>query len=49
MRVYIERYEPPGGDLGQETQAALSDLIALSRQIAGIEARLGRTEPSVIA
>ena len=31
LRVYIERYEPPSGDLGQETQAALADLIALSR------------------
>ncbi len=49
LRVYIERYEPPGGDLGEETQAALSDLIALSRSLAGIEARLGRTAPNVIA
>ena len=49
LRVYIERYEPPGGDLGEETQTALADLIALSRSLAGIEARLGRTTPSVIA
>ncbi len=49
LRVYIERYEPPAGDLGEETQAALSDLIALSRSLAGIETRLGRTAPSVIA
>ena len=31
LRVYIERYEPPSGKLDQETQAALADLIALSR------------------
>ena len=35
LRVYIERYEPPSGDLGQETQAALADLIALSRALGG--------------
>jgi phosphoglucomutase len=49
LRVYIERYEPPEGDLGEETQSALADLIALSRSLAGIEARTGRTDPSVIA
>jgi phosphoglucomutase len=49
LRVYIERYEPPGGDLGEETQAALSDLIALSRSLAEIEKRTGRAAPSVIA
>jgi len=49
LRVYIERYEPPGGDLGQETQAALKDLITLSRSLAEIEKRTGRTKPSVIA
>ena len=49
LRVYIERYEPPTGDLGEETQAALTDLIALSRSLAEIEKRTGRTAPSVIA
>ena len=49
LRVYIERYEPPTGDLGEETQSALADLIGISRSLAGIEARLGRTKPSVIA
>ena len=48
LRVYIERYEPPEGKLDQETQAALSDLIALSRDLAGIEARTGRKGPDVI-
>ena len=31
LRVYVERYEPPSGKLGEETQAALADLIALSK------------------
>ena len=48
LRVYIERYVPPSGNLDQETQAALGDLIALSRELAGIEARTGRKAPSVI-
>jgi phosphoglucomutase len=49
LRVYIERYEPPNGDLGQETQAALSDLIGISRSLGEVEKRTGRTAPSVIA
>ncbi len=48
LRVYIERYEPPGGDLGEDAQAALADLIALSRSLAEIEKRTGRKEPSVV-
>jgi phosphoglucomutase len=48
LRVYIERYEPPEGDLGQDAQAALADLIALSRALAEIEKRTGRKEPSVV-
>jgi phosphoglucomutase len=48
LRVYIERYEPPGGDLGLDAQAALADLIALSRSLAEIEKRTGRKEPSVV-
>jgi phosphoglucomutase len=48
LRVYIEHYEPPSGKLDQETQAALADLIRLSHELAGIEARTGRKEPTVI-
>ena len=48
LRVYFERYEPPSGNLGQETQAALADLIALSHELAEIEKRTGRKAPSVI-
>ncbi len=48
LRVYIERYEPPGENLGLDAQAALADLIALSRSLAEIEKRTGRKEPSVV-
>ncbi len=42
-----KHYEPPSGKLDQDTQAALADLIALSRSLAGIEARTRRKAPSV--
>jgi phosphoglucomutase len=48
LRVYIEHYVPETGDLAQETQSALADLIALSRELAGIEPRTGRRAPSVV-
>jgi phosphoglucomutase len=48
LRVYIEHYEPPSGKLDQETQAALADLIRLSHELAGIDARTGRKAPTVI-
>jgi phosphoglucomutase len=48
LRVYIERYEPDASKQEIETQAALADLVALSRSIAGIETHTGRAEPSVI-
>ncbi len=48
LRVYIERFEPDVAKHRIETQAALADLIALSRSLAGIAERTGRSEPSVI-
>jgi phosphoglucomutase len=48
LRVYIERHEPANGNLGLDAQAALADLIALSRSLAEIDKRTGRTAPSVI-
>jgi phosphoglucomutase len=48
LRVYIERYEPDAAKHRLETQTALADLIQLSRTLAGIEARTGRAQPSVI-
>jgi len=48
LRVYIERYEAEPANQFVETQAALSDLIALSRDLADIERFTKRAEPSVI-
>jgi phosphoglucomutase len=48
LRVYIEHYVPTTGDLNQKTQAALADLIGISRSLAAIEQRTGRSAPSVI-
>ena len=48
LRVYIERYEPDASRHDIDTQEALADLIAVADEIAGIRARTGRQEPSVI-
>ena len=48
LRVYIERYEPDASRHDIDTQEALADLIAVADEIAGIKARTGRTEPTVI-
>jgi phosphoglucomutase len=46
LRVYIEKYDAK--NLGQETQAALADLITFANDLAGIRERTGRTEPTVV-
>jgi phosphoglucomutase len=48
LRVYLERYEAEPARQFEETQAALADLVALSREIAEIERFTGRKDPSVI-
>lgn len=48
LRVYIERYEADPARHGLETQSALRDLIEAGDVIAGIRAKTGRREPSVI-
>jgi len=48
LRVYVERYVAPSGDLDEAPQAALADLIALSKSVAEIEKRTGRTAPDVV-
>ncbi|GAB4068826.1 alpha-D-glucose phosphate-specific phosphoglucomutase [Ancylobacter sonchi] len=48
LRVYIERFEPDAGKHALETQAALADLIAVSRSLPDIEGRTGRSAPDVI-
>ena len=48
LRVYIERFEPDVERHDLETQQALSNLIVAARELAEIEVRTGRAEPSVI-
>ncbi|MGH6894379.1 MAG: alpha-D-glucose phosphate-specific phosphoglucomutase [Dongiaceae bacterium] len=48
LRIYLERFEPRAERHGEETQAALADLVALSRALPDIPARLRRNAPSVI-
>ena len=48
LRVYLERYEPVGGDLGRETPDMLADLISAAEAIAGIAHHTGRSKPDVV-
>ncbi len=48
LRVYLERYEPVGGDLERETPDMLAELIAAAEAIAGIARHTGRTAPDVV-
>jgi phosphoglucomutase len=48
LRVYLERLELDPAKQALETQAVLADLIRLSRELAEIERRTGRSAPSVI-
>jgi phosphoglucomutase len=48
LRVYLERYEPDPARHGIETGAALADITAAADELAGIEARTGRSRPDVV-
>ncbi|WP_372731980.1 alpha-D-glucose phosphate-specific phosphoglucomutase [Novosphingobium sp.] len=48
LRVYLERYEPVGGDLDRETPDMLAGLISAADGIAGIVRHTGRTAPDVV-
>jgi phosphoglucomutase len=48
LRVYLERYEPAGGNLDAETGAMLADVVAAAEEIAGITRHTGRTAPDVV-
>lgn len=48
LRVYLERYEPVGGDLDRETSEMLAPLIDAAELIAGITRHTGRTAPDVV-
>ena len=48
LRVYLESYVPPSGNLGQDPQAALGDLITAIDGLAEIKTRTGMDRPTVI-
>jgi len=48
LRVYVERPEDDPGRHDMDTQAALADLIAVADDLAGLQARTGRSAPTVI-
>lgn len=48
LRVYLERYEPAGGDLDADTGTMLADIVAAADELAGIRHHTGRSEPDVV-
>ncbi|MEX1323463.1 MAG: alpha-D-glucose phosphate-specific phosphoglucomutase [Synechococcaceae cyanobacterium] len=48
LRVYLESFVPPGGNLNQDPQRALGDLIQAIDGLAEIGARTGMDRPTVI-
>jgi phosphoglucomutase len=48
LRVYLEQFEPDASKHNCDTQEILGGLIAIARQVAGIEKRTGRAKPTVI-
>jgi phosphoglucomutase len=48
LRVYLESYVPPSGELVQDPQAALADLISAIDALAEIRTRTGMERPTVI-
>lgn len=48
IRLYLESYEPVGGELHQDTQMALAPLVAIAAELMDISGVTGRDSPSVI-
>ena len=48
IRMYVEKYAAPGGELGLETATALKELVALALKVSDLAALTGRAEPTVI-
>ena len=48
IRVYLERYEGPDGDLEQGIEEALAPLVADAEQLAGLRAATGKERPDVV-
>ena len=48
LRVYLERFEPDPARHSMDTQQALADLVALSREVARLGHHTGRSAPDVV-
>ena len=48
LRVYLEQFEPDPAKHQTDPQLALAPLIKISRDLVDLEARTGRTAPTVI-
>ena len=48
LRIYLERYEPPSGDLDAEVSAMLAELAAVAGTLTDLETRTGRARPDVV-
>jgi len=48
LRVYLERYEPEPSRQNLDAQDALAELAAVARQIARVEEKTGRRQPSLM-
>ena len=48
LRVYLESYVPPAGDLHQDPQRALGAMISAIDALAEIKTRTGMDRPTVI-
>jgi phosphoglucomutase len=48
LRVYMERFEPPSGDLARDPSEALAELARAADEIAQIRVRTGRNAPDVV-
>ena len=48
LRVYLERYEPPGGRLDEQTSAMLAKLAKALEAVVGITRHTGRVKPDVV-
>lgn len=48
LRLYIERYEPVGGNLNMDTQSALASLVEIAGKLTELKQHTDRDAPSVI-
>merc|ERR1711988_1170012 len=48
VRLYLEKYEPPEGDLGKHAFDVVKPLADIAEQLSGLKAATGRDTPSVI-